>query len=152
MNSKGKKIALVAIIGLTLIIVFRLLPSEDRKVENRVREAARAMEEEAIFDLAGCLSTDYADESGMTKQAILGYAKGLFDRYEGLDVDFLRLSVDRNGEKANVTAKIHVEGTDKKGREFGGFWEGEDFVDITIGLKKISNQWLIYKVNRQPGV
>jgi len=141
---------LLAGVGLLLGIwlVWRFWPDEARRVEAKVKEAADAVEREDLFDLAGCLSRNYADASGREYQDILGAAKGLvFDRFEDIEISFRSCQVTVTGTLASAAISVQARGKPNGASRIDALFDDRDVFDFHVGLKKESDGWRIVRID-----
>lgn len=148
MTSLQKRIAIFAAVVVALVAYFTLRPSEEDRVRACVLGAAEAFENEQIITLAGYLSRNYGDEAGRSYQEVLGAAKSIMDRYDGIDLDFQKLDVTLQGDRATVEAKVRASGRDSRGHDLASFFGERDVVEVEIGLSNGSDGWRITKVHR----
>lgn len=144
------RLAIVVALLLAAWLAWRLWPSEERRVEAKVREAGAAVEAESLLTLAGCISRDYADGQGRSYEMVLGAAKGLvFDRYDELAISFRSCKVTVSGTKA--TAAISVQARGKPAGGTSGALEAlfgdRELLDFVIGLRKGSDGWKIVSID-----
>jgi hypothetical protein len=141
-----KRVVLLSVLLLVAAGGYALWPSEARRVEKCVRGAAAAFEREDLLGLAGYVARDYADQQGLGYEEVLAAAKGQFDRYDDMKVDFSGVDVDLKGARAQVAARASVRGRPARGGDAGGIFGDGDVLDLRIGLRKGSDGWRIASV------
>lgn len=146
-----KRNVVLATAGFALLLaIFLLWPSETRKVEKRIHQVANAMEKEQILALAGYIARDYADDNGRSYEEILGAAKLVFDQFEAIDVDFLQLKAQVNGNYASAFVRARLTASSASGRSLASFLnQDRDEMDFRITLKKTSDGWRIDSVKEE---
>jgi len=133
---------------LAIWLAWRLLPSEERRVEAKVREAAAAVEGKDLLALAGCLSRSYADAEGREYQDILAAAKGIvFDRFDDIDVSFRSCRVTVSGAMASAAVSVQARGRRRGGSKVDALFGDRDVFDFNLGLRKESGGWRIVRID-----
>jgi len=151
-DMKRLRLAAIPILLIAAVLLYRVVfPSDRTLVERRIHAAGRAMEEERILDLAGCLSRDYQDDAGRTYEVILGFAKSLMNRYSGMKVTFRKMTVSLSGERAKVEMTVHLSGEDSAGGKLSDYLGEQDVRDLTAYLKKGKQGWRIHRVEEGNG-
>ena len=136
----ARRLVLLVGLGLLAVVGLRIHYSEERVIARRLNAMAAAFDEERILALAGFVSRRYRDEENLSYETLLGLFKGVFDRYDELELVLDVGRVELTGETATVRVSFRILGRD--GGEHGSIVGSlTDPARATLKLIKERGDW-----------
>lgn len=141
-----KKTILFLIIAIAIpVIIYFLLPSEEKRIKKLLREGSAAVEKEDIDSVMYKVSYHYKDEYGFNYIYIKELLERIFMRFENIRIEYDVIKIDIAKDKAIVEVNVIVSA-----------YSGENFhyllgeitnpANIRLSLEKERMKWLIVTV------
>jgi len=105
-----KKIGLVVVIIIIVVIIWRIYPTEERKLKRDIKALAKAFEAENTDEVAEYLDGAYTDLNGMNYDEISYAIEQFFTQVESITVQLsgLKPSIDSTSEMDEIFASCSL--------------------------------------------
>jgi hypothetical protein len=142
--SKKSFIILLAL-GITILLVWILFPSDEARIKKLVKESIGAVETEDIDGVMDHIAFGYQDEYGLSYVLLKKNLKMQFQVFSDIQVDYENLVVEVQEDGATASMSVLVLATEKGQR---GYVLGDLKEAARIVLELVKNpakKWLIMK-------
>ncbi len=139
-----KSIILVALLLISLVIIYFLWPSDEARIRRLFREGATAVEEEKIDVVMAKVSFNYSDDSGLTYLILKDAFGRFFKQMDHIKIEYGITAIRVDDAKAVAEVDVRVvasSGTDT------GYVVGDagTAARMTFYLEKERSRWLVTK-------
>lgn len=129
------------------LIIKKITVSEEARIKNVISKLEQSAEKRQLASCMRCISDDYHDESGNTKETLYLYGREVFKNYEEILVHIRGLKIEVKGSQASAVFVATVLASSVKGSPGEDLLRGSD--RFLLELKKDDGRWLITS-SRQP--
>jgi len=137
-----KSIIVVIILIMAPVIIYFLWPSDESRIRKLFREGAKAIEQENIDKVMAKVSFNYTDEYGLTYLYIKEVMTRVFQRMEGIKVEYEITLIDI--KDARATAELDIRVIASQGNDTGyALGDAASPVHMTFTLEKQRTTWLV---------
>jgi hypothetical protein len=137
-----KSIIVVIILIMAPVIIYFLWPSDESRIRKLFREGAKAIEQENIDKVMAKVSFNYTDEYGLTYLYIKEVMTRVFQRMEGIKVEYEITLIDI--KDARATAELDIRVIASQGSDTGyALGDAASPVHMTFTLEKQRTTWLV---------
>jgi hypothetical protein len=137
-----KSIIVVIILIMAPVIIYFLWPSDESRIRKLFREGAKAIEQENIDKVMAKVSFNYTDEYGLTYLYIKEVMTRVFQRMEGIKVEYEITLIDI--KDARATAELDIRVIASQGNDTGyALGDAASPVHMTFTLEKQRATWLV---------
>ena len=144
-----KSIVLFTTLVISAVVIYLLWPSDESRIKKLFREGAKAIEQEKIDEVMAKVSFNYADEYGLTYLSLKEGMMRVFQRMDGIKVEYEITGVEIKDTLATAELDIRViasHGNDT-GYAVGGAAKP---VHVKFSLDKDRTTWLVTKTRGIP--
>ena len=144
-----KSIIVLALLIMAPVIVYFLWPSDESRIRKLFREGATAIEQEKIDAVMAAVSFNYTDEYGLTYLYIKEGMTRVFQRLDGIKVEYeiTRLEIT----DAAAAAELDIRVIAREGNETGyAVGDAARPVHMKFTLEKQRTTWLVAKTEGLP--
>ncbi len=146
----SKKTIIFLIIAIALpVVIYFLLPSEEKRIKKVFKEGSVAIEKEDIDKTMSKVSYNYKDEHGFSYLYVKEFLKIIFKRFENIQINYKIIKIDITKNRAVVEANVIVSA-----------YTGENFhyllgdisnpAAVKFSLEKERGKWLIVNTEGLP--
>ena len=144
-----KSIVLLTILVISPVIIYLVWPSDESRIKKLFREGAKAIEQEKIDVVMAKVSFNYSDEYGLTYLYLKEGMMLLFQRMDGIKVEYEITGVEIKDTLA--TAELDIRVIASHGNDTGyAVGDAAKPVHVTFSLDKDRTTWLVTKTRGIP--
>ena len=144
-----KAIVLLTILVILPVIIYLLWPSDESRIKKLFREGAKAIEQEKIDEVMAKVSFNYADEYGLTYLSLKEGMMRVFQRMDGIKVEYEITGVEIKDTLA--TAELDIRVIASHGNDTGyAVGDTAKPVHVKFSLDKDRTTWLVTKTRGIP--
>jgi hypothetical protein len=140
-----KFIVLIIALGITILLVWLLFPSDEARIRKLVKESVGAVEMEAIDGVMGHIAFGYQDEFGQSYIILKKNLMRQFETYSDIKVEYDELAVEvtKDGATASMLVLVLATVNGQRGYILGDL---KDTTRLVLELtKNPAKKWLITK-------
>ena len=144
-----KSLIILALIILGPVIVYFLWPSDESRIRKLFRGGAKAIEQEKIDEVMAAVSFNYTDEYGLTYLYIKQGMTRVFQRMDGIKVEYeiTRLEIKDDGAAAELDIRVIASEGNDTGYAVG---DAARPVHMKFTLEKQRTTWLVSRTEGLP--
>ena len=144
-----KSIVLLTILVISPVIIYLVWPSDESRIKKLFREGAKAIEQEKIDVVMAKVSFNYADEYGLTYLYLKEGMMRLFQRMDGIKVEYEITGIEIKNAIATAELDIRVIATHGKNTGYA-VGDASKPAHVTFSLDKDRTTWLVTKTRGIP--
>ena len=146
---KRKSVIFFAVLIIAPVIIYLLWPSDESRIKKLFREGARAVEQEKIDEVMAKISFNYSDEYGLTYLYLKEGMTRVFQRMDGIKVEYEITRIDIRDTVA--TAELDLRVIASHGNDTGyAVGDAARPVHMTFFLDKERTTWLVARTKGLP--
>jgi hypothetical protein len=144
-----KSVIILALLILALVIIYFLWPSDESRIRKLFRGGAKAIEQEKIDEVMAAVSFNYTDEYGLTYLYIKQGMARVFQRMDGIKVEYeiTRLEIKDDGAAAELDIRVIASEGNDTGYAVG---DAARPVHMKFTLEKQRTTWLVSRTEGLP--
>jgi len=144
-----KSIILLAILIISPVIIYLLWPSDESRIKKLFREGAKAIEQEKIDEVMARVSFNYTDEYGLTYLSVKKGMTRVFQRMDGITVEYeiTKIDIRENTAAAELDIRVIASHGNDTGYAMG---DAARPAHMTFFLDKERTTWLVTKSRDMP--
>jgi hypothetical protein len=144
-----KSVIILALLILALVIIYFLWPSDESRIRKLFRGGAKAIEQEKIDEVMAAVSFNYTDEYGLTYLYIKQGMTRVFQRMDGIKVEYeiTRLEIKDDGAAAELDIRVIASEGNDTGYAVG---DAARPVHMKFTLEKQRTTWLVSRTEGLP--
>ncbi|MEW6419210.1 MAG: hypothetical protein AB1480_14025 [Nitrospirota bacterium] len=144
-----KSIVILFIFFALPIILYFLWPSDESRIKKLFKEGSQAIEKEELDAVMSKVSFNYRDEYGLTYLYIKELMKSVFQRMNGIKIEYENLDIKVNDKKATADMDVRILATigNDTGYILGDLSKP---VHFKFTLEKERAKWLVIKTEGLP--
>ena len=144
-----KSVIILALLILALVIIYFLWPSDESRIRKLFRGGAKAIEQEKIDEVMAAVSFNYTDEYGLTYLYIKQGMARVFQRMDGIKVEYeiTRLEIKDDGAAAELDIRVIASEGNDTGYAVG---DAARPVHMKFTLEKQRTTWLVIRTEGLP--
>lgn len=144
-----KTIFFLIILILAPVIVYFLWPSDESRIRKLFREGAKAIEQEKIDEVMAKVSFNYTDEYGLTYLYVREVMTRVFQRMDGIKIEYEIVRIDIKETRA--TAELDIRVIASQGSDTGyAVGDAARPAHMTFTLEKERTTWLVIRTEGLP--
>ena len=143
-----RTVILIFLLIVVPVMVYFFIPTDRTRIQKLINKGAAAIEKEDEASVMACVSFNYRDDYGMTYLYLKESFKRLFQRRDGISVDYEVLDIELDDNIAVAKLRVRVLSSSGSGKHYivGSVAEP---LDIILILEKEKLKW---QVTRTEGV
>jgi hypothetical protein len=139
-----KTIIFLIILILAPVIIYFLWPSDENRIRKLFREGAKAIEQEQIDEVMARVSFNYTDEYGLTYLYVKEVMTRVFQRMDGIKIEYEITGIDI--KDTHATAELDIRVIASQGSDTGyAVGDAARPAHMTFTLDKERTTWLVTK-------
>jgi hypothetical protein len=139
-----KTIIFLIILILAPVIIYFLWPSDENRIRKLFREGAEAIEQEKIDEIMARVSFNYTDEYGLTYLYVKEVMTRVFQRMDGIKIEYEITGIDI--KDTHATAELDIRVIASQGSDTGyAVGDAARPAHMTFTLDKERTTWLVTK-------
>jgi len=144
-----KSFIIPALLIMAPVIIYFLWPSDESRIRKLFREGAKAIEQEKIDEVMAAVSFNYTDEYGLTYLYIKEGMMRVFQRMDGIKVEYeiTRLEIKDAGAAAELDIRVIASEGNDTGYAVG---DAARPVHMKFTLEKQRTTWLVIRTEGLP--
>lgn len=144
-----KTIIFLIILILAPVIIYFLWPSDENRIRKLFREGAKAIEQEKIDEVMARVSFNYTDEYGLTYLYVKEVMTRVFQRMDGIKIEYEITGIDI--KDTHATAELDIRVIASQGSDTGyAVGDAARPVHMMFTLDKERTTWLVTKTQGLP--
>jgi hypothetical protein len=144
-----KSVIILALLILAPVIIYFFWPSDESRIRKLFRGGAKAIEQEKIDEIMTAVSFNYTDEYGLTYLYIKQGMTRVFQRMDGIKVEYeiTRLEIKDVGAAAELDIRVIASEGNDTGYAMG---DASRPVHMKFTLEKQRTTWLVSRTEGLP--
>ncbi len=144
-----KSAILLALLIMVPVIVYFLWPTDESRIRKLFRQGAKAIEQEKIDGVMAAVSFNYTDDYGLTYLYIKEGMMRIFQRMDGITVEYEITLLEIKDDTASAELDIRV--IARAGNDVGyAVGDAARPVHMTFILEKQRTTWLVTRTEGLP--
>jgi hypothetical protein len=139
-----KTIIFLIILILAPVIIYFLWPSDENRIRKLFREGAKAIEQEQIDEVMARVSFNYTDEYGLTYLYVKEVMTRVFQRMDGIKIEYEITGIDIKDTHATAELDIRVIASQGSDTVYA-VGDAARPAHMTFTLDKERTTWLVTK-------